>query len=79
MLRAQRDRLIREAKEEEEAYQMYLGFLERDKELHQLLIEIHEMKCHFLVCMGEGGNLSTLHTSEIFSSHLVSHEIFHNF
>ena len=52
-LRVQRKKLLSEAKEEREAYQMYLGFLQRDKELHRLLLEIHQMKCHLLVCMGE--------------------------
>ena len=46
-------------KEEKETYDLYQLFIDRDKQLYQLLLDIHHIKCVALTYLGEGGNLPT--------------------
>lgn len=44
-------------REEQETFQLYQILLARDKELHQLVLDIHEMKAMILTYFGEGHSI----------------------
>ena len=51
------EKAAQRSREEKEMYDLYVGFVKRDKELYQLLVDIYQMKCIVLKCLGETHDL----------------------